>query len=1186
MSIKVGPFTLYQRLGAGGMGEVWLARHSEQDVEVALKVMTASGSKEARYRESFAREVRAVASLDHPGIVRVLDSGEITAQESNASKNRFPTATPYLVMELAMGTLRDMDGQLIRWSQQRTILLRILDALAHAHARGVIHRDLKPENILLLSTEEGPRLKLADFGLAQAYQEREDDDFEKVIVGTPRFMAPEQILGNWRDQGPWTDLYALGCLAYWLISGVPPYSGEKTEEILRGHLEGALPPLYALDDVPEGLGQWLQTMMSRDPKDRFRFASDAAFALRSLDPHLEEWTDELSEEKLAAMVPGADGQDPFTGETPKEKAQSWRDVSLTMLLSETLTLPNYEFSLPLLSGSTSSPAYSIAPFPSTWEEGSRERFPTKSDHLRGVGLGLYGLRQLPMINRIQERDDLWEALKVVKKTGHPCSILLKGHQGLGKSRLARWLAERAHELGAADYLLLRHSPLAANTQSLARLVAQQIRAAGLSREEILERIRNLFSTKGSLDSDLLHDCMALTELVAPVAARNYSPEQSRLLSSSPVERYALLARFLARILDRPLVLIFDDLQWGLDSLGFLRYLLSQNLPIPLLVISTLRVEALKDRPLETHSIEALLTLDGSEGLEIGPLSEADHRRLVHALLGLKSSLSEEVILRTRGNPLFAVQLVGDWVSREILKATPEGFQLQPGASVELPEDISTLLDERLERIIAELEEESEELFTLLEIGATFGLEVDLREWKRASSLLRLIIPSSLLDAMLLARFGILKEGHFAFLHGAIQECLLRRARRGSRLKEHHRVCADTILGLYQKGTPGLASRVGLHLYEAEHFRSAAPFLLEAADEARITSDFSRAYDLFDRHKQAIEFLDPAGKSEELSLQMNLNRIRRARTEIKHNLLKEASQRLQKIDYSTLSPLLQGEYYFAVATLGRARGDIQGGLDAAENSIDAYEKVQNSGSFRSNIGIEDPLLGLSKTLTVKADLLQSSGALKEALQIAEMAYQLASGHANEVAACHLQLGSILHALGEGEKALLWLKKALISFREVGNIHGIAQTENSLGEHYRAIGDSNCAQEHYGRALTLLKRAGVTHLGTVLFNLGICALDNGEIDRAEQQFQIVHQELLDTGAKGYLAVTSVALMATAASRGDFFRAQDLLEATTEIMNSTGFIIPDIAVLAQKAAASPNAPEEFRTAIQDFLFNLPYS
>jgi len=283
-AIPLGPFRLDRCIGRGGMAEVWSGVHAAQGVPVAVKVMTGGPAREASFRAAFGSEVQAVASLDHPGIVLVLDHGEIGAETEEASRGLLSAGSPMLAMELAdRGTLAGLFPGPPAWSDLRHVLLTLLDALAHAHARGVVHRDLKPSNILVFGDGGGaPRLKLADFGLAQASELQTRDDSTEVICGTPTFMAPEQLRGHWRDYGPWTDLYGLGCLAWTLATGKGLFGNVSFIELIRLQLEEKPAQFRPLLPVPKGFEGWLRRLLEKEPLRRFVRAADAMQALCDL----------------------------------------------------------------------------------------------------------------------------------------------------------------------------------------------------------------------------------------------------------------------------------------------------------------------------------------------------------------------------------------------------------------------------------------------------------------------------------------------------------------------------------------------------------------------------------------------------------------------------------------------------------------------------------------------------------------------------------------------------------------------------------------------------------------------------------------------------------------------------------------------------------------------------------------
>ena len=265
---RLGRYELGDELGAGGMASVYRARDGELRREVAVKVLFPHLARKPEITRRFQREARAAAVLEHPNILRVYDVG---AQAG---------APPFIVMELVRGaSLREVGearGPLLA-ELVAAIGALLCDALAVAHAAGVIHRDVKPGNVML--ADDG-RLLLADFGVAHL----EDDDSlvtrSGALLGTPSFMAPEQALGNPVDGR--SDLYSVGATLYQLATGVLPYTGPTAKIVADASRGGAAPALRRRPAVGAELSRLLERMMAPEPAGRPATAAEAAAALRAL----------------------------------------------------------------------------------------------------------------------------------------------------------------------------------------------------------------------------------------------------------------------------------------------------------------------------------------------------------------------------------------------------------------------------------------------------------------------------------------------------------------------------------------------------------------------------------------------------------------------------------------------------------------------------------------------------------------------------------------------------------------------------------------------------------------------------------------------------------------------------------------------------------------------------------------
>jgi serine/threonine protein kinase/dienelactone hydrolase len=256
-------YDIERELGHGGMATVYLARDRKHDRLVALKVLRAdlvTGLAAGR----FLREIAIAAHLAHPHILTLIDSGETTTG-----------GFLYYVMPFAEGeSLRDRltrEGPL-PLPQAIRLLHEVVDALAYAHAQGVVHRDIKPDNVLLL----GQHAVVADFGIAKAIgQARHPETMTAtgVSIGTPAYMAPEQAAGN-PDVGARADIYSVGILAYEMIAGHPPFVGTP-QAVIASHITAAVPPIDSLrQHLPPALARCVMRCLEKDPAARYQTADE------------------------------------------------------------------------------------------------------------------------------------------------------------------------------------------------------------------------------------------------------------------------------------------------------------------------------------------------------------------------------------------------------------------------------------------------------------------------------------------------------------------------------------------------------------------------------------------------------------------------------------------------------------------------------------------------------------------------------------------------------------------------------------------------------------------------------------------------------------------------------------------------------------------------------------------------
>jgi len=271
IGLTLAGYVIIRRLGEGGMGVVYLARHQSLDRLAALKFLPAEMATDAAFIELFLREAKAAAKLNHPNIVDVHDAGVVGEKEN----------IYYFIMEYVEG--RDLNSILqdlgtIPAPQATEYARQAAGALAYAHKKNIIHRDIKPENLLL--TNEGV-IKVVDLGLAKwAGEESSMMTQTGDIMGSPIYISPERL----RDPhiiDPRSDIYSLGGTLYHMVTGKIPYEG-SSPVIMARHLTDRVPdPRDINPDIDEGLAKIIMKMMAKETKDRYQTMDEVEAALKN-----------------------------------------------------------------------------------------------------------------------------------------------------------------------------------------------------------------------------------------------------------------------------------------------------------------------------------------------------------------------------------------------------------------------------------------------------------------------------------------------------------------------------------------------------------------------------------------------------------------------------------------------------------------------------------------------------------------------------------------------------------------------------------------------------------------------------------------------------------------------------------------------------------------------------------------
>ena len=318
---RLGNYVLEQELGVGGMGQVFRARHALIRRPTALKVMRVSSEEERASVARFEREVQLSATLTHPNTITIFDYG------------RTADAKFYYAMEYLEGL--DLQQIVERYGSlppERTVyvLMQVCGALGEAHGRGIVHRDIKPPNIFL--THRGGLydfVKVLDFGLAKQTEGDEAVDLTKagMAVGTPRYISPEMVKGSPSIDGR-SDLYSLGAVAYWMLSGRPPFDADSSMELLLDHLQARPTPVSQVSElaIPQELEAVVMRCLEKNPGDRFPSVQELAAALERIgfdDP----WSQQKARDWWLLHRPGIEAVEVPSQPPDAERRLSNRGIS-------------------------------------------------------------------------------------------------------------------------------------------------------------------------------------------------------------------------------------------------------------------------------------------------------------------------------------------------------------------------------------------------------------------------------------------------------------------------------------------------------------------------------------------------------------------------------------------------------------------------------------------------------------------------------------------------------------------------------------------------------------------------------------------------------------------------------------------------------------------------------------------
>lgn len=638
-----------REVGRGGMGVVYLCRDMVTNERVALKRLRTPDESKAQSREEeswwFQQEARAVASMDHPAIVRARDFGTLS------------DGSPYLVMDALPGrSVHEwMHTTTMPWSVIWVMADQVLAGLAHSHARGIIHGDLKPSNVMLdlASAGRGPRAFILDLGLAWLRESRHDSRLDGAPepelaihsgAGTVGWVAPEQIRKTATLVGPATDLYALACILYRVLTGREVFEG-TAQEVLRAHKRTPVAVPTLPEGVPTGVAEYIVRLLEKKPWNRFELAADARLAWQQLRPKNAPTMEETIA-KMPAPPPAA----PSSAALPER-------------------------------GRAVAAARALAP-------------------------GLMSLRPSPMVAREEERRGLLAIAEDVIRNPHSKQhVAIIGEAGVGKSRLAEWACETLHEQGKMWVLRARYGRIPTPLDGLTGAINKFYNLQGADRTLVEQTLMSRWEVDKD-DDDALTWVAATAEWLRPTPpgeAQAPGPTGKRFVLDNPELRFSVIRRVLERIgADRPIFIWFDDLHLSSANTFEVLHRLRREARVSLFIVTTARSETLETDLDASLRMEGLRADWGGHVIELEPLGEEETRVLLRATLPLHQDATVAATRQSRGNPLFALQLVHAWAGGGYLTMEAGRYRVPREALQGRAITTAELWDERLRAVPTEL----------------------------------------------------------------------------------------------------------------------------------------------------------------------------------------------------------------------------------------------------------------------------------------------------------------------------------------------------------------------------------------------------------------------------------------------------------------------------------------------------
>jgi tetratricopeptide (TPR) repeat protein len=754
----------------------------------------------------------------------------------------------------------------------------------------------------------------------------------------------------------------------------------------------------------------------------------------------------------------------------------------------------------------------------------RTRVEARLHRVEPPPLALVRLRALPMVGREREREALRSALDEVLGSRTSRAMVLTGWGGVGKSRLAASALEDAREEGLAEGFVFgpRHS--------LEHVIEHALRASTLRGAALLRHVRRRLP---SLDEPVREAVIAMLERRDDSSGRGMT-------------RATLVASVLGALAERtPLVLVLDDVHDAPDLLDLADALLGASRQARILVVATVRQDLLAERGADRARMATFCERPNVGALSIGPLDAEAHRTLARDLLGLASGTAAIVEERSRGNPLFAIQLVSDWIDNGLLATGSLGHELVGAEAPRMPADLVAVWSARIERL---LDGRADDESMSLEIAAVLGDRVRFDEWEKGCALAGVLPSHDLVRSLVDRHLAIAHRDGWEWVHPMLGATLRQRSIDAGRAERQHLACAALLEGAR---SPEVEERRGVHLVLADRVEDGARVLLRAARERVVRREATAATRLLDRYDHALDRL-PIPSDDRARIEGAIVRAIARRSlgelEVATRLAEQASRAAEARGVDDL-----------LAAAEHQRGRIA--LEAARFG-EALALLRRAAELASTLG--------DRSLLGRCRMDQGAVSLRRAeLAEANALFSLASddfralGMNADLGMSALLRAQVAKRLERYDEARALAREAQAILRAATCVGALPEVANELGELARLTGDLDEAERHYLEARAGYRAIGSAQAAVAELNIAMLFVMRSRYVEAEALLVPARDFLRRIGRRSLFAIANIALLPVAASRSDWTAFAEYLADARSALEATGIVEADAALMAIRAA-----------------------